>query len=128
MSTFILKIVGLFLLVTGSGFWLSSSGRPLNTLPFTFHKLAALALVIYTVILIRNLLAKSEIQSVNIFLLIFTGVFLLTLFVSGGLLSFESTASDVVLAAHRVIAIISVVTTVITVFLLAASNSKIVHF
>src|SRR5271157_2139763 len=42
----------LFLLTLAFGLWLSHSGKPLNTVFFTAHKLIALAAVIFTGIVI----------------------------------------------------------------------------
>ena len=56
-----LVITGFLLLLTvGSGFWLSSLGRPLNSIILNIHKLIALATVIYTGFFIRNLMTDLD--------------------------------------------------------------------
>jgi hypothetical protein len=52
----------IFLLTLVSGFWLTNSGKPLNTVIFTVHKLIALAAVIFTSIAIYSLIKNVEIQ------------------------------------------------------------------
>jgi NADPH:quinone reductase-like Zn-dependent oxidoreductase len=52
----------LFLLTLAAGVWLSQSGRPLNTLIFTVHKLIALAAVMTTTVQLYGLLKGTGVQ------------------------------------------------------------------
>lgn len=117
------KIIGtglLFLLTIVSGIWLSNSGKPLNTLIFTIHKLTALAAVIFTAIVIRNLLKNVEIKTVILTLIIVTGLFVLALFVSGGLLSLGKPVNNIISAIHSVTPIPTVITIAMTIYLLVS--------
>jgi len=115
------KIIGtglLFLFTIVTGIWLSNSGKPLNTLIFNIHKLIALGSVIFTVILIRNLLKDIEIKTVVLTLIIVTGLFVLTLFISGALLSLGKPVNNIILTIHGVTPILTVVTTAMTIYLI----------
>ena len=115
----VLKIIGtglFFLFTIVTGIWLSNSGKPLNALIFNIHKLIALGSVIFTVILIRNLLKDIEIKTVILTLIIVTGLFVLTLFISGALLSLGKPVNNIILTIHGVTPILTVVTTAMTIY------------
>jgi len=115
------KIIGtglLFLFTIVTGIWLSNSAKPLNTLIFNIHKLIALGSVIFTVIVIRNLLKDVEIKTVILILIIVTGLFVLTLFISGALLSLGKPVNNIILTIHSVTPIPTVVTIAITIYLI----------
>ena len=115
------KIIGtglLFLLTIVSGIWLSNSGKPLNSLIFNIHKLIALGSVIFTAIVIRNLLKDVEIKTVILTLIILTGLFVLTLFISGALLSLGKPVNNIILTIHSLTPIPTVITIAMTIYLI----------
>jgi len=115
------KIIGtglLFIFTIVTGIWLSNSGKPLNTLIFNIHKLIALASVIFIAILIRNLLKNVEINNVILTLIIVTGLFVLTLFISGALLSLGKPVNNIILTIHSVTPIPTVITIAMTIYLI----------
>ena len=85
----------IFLLTLVSGFWLSNSGKPLNTLIFTAHKLIALAAVIITSIVIYSLIENVEIQFMIVTLIVVLGLCILASFVTGALLSLDKPISNI---------------------------------
>ena len=117
------KIIGtglLFLLTIVSGIWISNSGKPLNTLIFTIHKFTALAAVIFTAMVIRNLLKNVEIKTVILTLIIVTGLFVLALFVSGALLSLGKPVNNIISTIHGVTPIPTVITIAVIIYLLVS--------
>ncbi|GAI35312.1 unnamed protein product [marine sediment metagenome] len=117
------KIIGTglpFLFTIVTGIWLSNSDKPLSTLIFNIHKFAALAAVIFTAIVIRNLLKNVEIKTVILTLIIVTVLFVLTLFISGALLSLGKPVNDIILTIHSVTTIPTVITTAMIIFLLVS--------
>ena len=115
------KIIGtglLFIFTIVSGIWLSNSGKPLNTLIFNIHKLIALVSVIFITIVIRNLLKNVEINNVILTLIIVTGLFVLTLFISGALLSLGKPVNNIILTIHSVTPIPTVITIAMTIYLI----------
>ena len=125
MRTIELRIVAtglLFLFTLVSGIWLSNSGKPLNTAIFTVHKLIALATVIFTAIVIRNLLKNIPVQVVIVSLIVLTGLFALALFVTGALLSLGKPVNAVILTIHAVTPFLLVISTAVTIYLLSSSK------
>lgn len=122
MSTIALRMVVtgfLFLVTVVFGVWLSNSGKPLNTLIFTIHKLTALAAVIFTVIVIHNLLKNVEVKIIILTLILVAGLSVLALFISGVFLSLGKPVNNIVLTIHRIMTIMTVISTAVTIYLLA---------
>jgi len=116
--TFKIIIIGLlFLFTIVSGVWLSNSGKPLNTIIFTLHKLIALAAVIFTAIVIHNLLNIVGVENVILILIMVTGLFVITLFLSGALLSLGKPVNDILLTIHKVIPILTVISIALIMYL-----------
>jgi hypothetical protein len=111
-----------FVLAIITGIWLSNSGKPLNTTIFTIHKLIALGSVIFLAIIIRNLLKNAEINNVILILIIVAGFSVLALFVSGALLSLGKPVNNIILTIHSLTPILTVITTAMTIYLLASSK------
>jgi hypothetical protein len=121
MSTISFRIIVigfLFLFTIISGLWLSNSGRPLNTIIFTIHKLIALAAVTFTAIVIHNLLNMIGTDNVTLILIMVTGLFVLTLFISGAFLSFEKPVNNILLTIHKVTPILTVISIAVIMYLL----------
>ncbi len=108
----------LFLLTIASGFWLNKSGKPLNTAIFNVHKLIALAGVILLGMVIYILIKNVEINIQILSLVICSALSVITLFVSGALLSIEKPIWDFLLIVHNVSMIITLVTSATTVYFL----------
>ncbi len=108
----------LFILSIVSGIWLSNMGRPLNTAIFTIHKLIALAFAVFTGFLTYNLLKTVQTEFIIVILVIFTGLFVLSLFVSGGFLSIEKPVNKIILNIHRIMPVLSAVIVAVTFYLL----------
>jgi hypothetical protein len=92
----------LFLFTLGSGFWLSHSGKPLNIVIFTLHKLIALATVVFTVSLIYGLLKNVDPKIAVLTLMVISGLLVIALFVTGALLSTGKPANNLILTIHRI--------------------------
>ena len=110
----------LFLFTIGSGFWLSHSGKPLNTVIFTIHKLIALATVIFTVSLIYGLLKNVDPKAAMLTLMVVSGLLVVLLFVTGALLSIGKPANTLVLATHRIAPYLAVLSIAATMYMLGA--------
>lgn len=115
----------IFLLTLASGVWLSNSGKPLNTVLFNFHKLIALATVIITAIQIFEILKNTEIQVLLITLIIFTGLCVLALFISGALLGLGKPVNNILIAIHKVAPFLAAISMAITIYLLACRKHGI---
>jgi hypothetical protein len=92
----------LFLLTLASGVGLSRSGRPLNTWIVTVRKLIALAAAILTALAVDRLLSQARVEAVTLALIIVAGLGVLSLFVSGVLLSRKKPVDSAILTLHKV--------------------------
>ena len=115
ISRFILPGI-LFLLTLASGIWLSNSGKPLNTVIFTIHKLIALAAVVLVVIYISNILKGMEIQALTISLLAIAGLCVLGLFASGALISLGKLNYEISLSIHRIAPLVAAAATALVIW------------
>ena len=119
------KIVGscfLFVLTVGTGIWLSSLGKPYNTVVFTFHKLISLAAIILITILIYNLFMNAEIKTLILPLITVSGLSVSALFISGILLSIGRAPDSLLKTVHSVAPVITVITTAIAIYLLVSKK------
>lgn len=90
-----------------TGVVLSQTGRPLNTILFTIHKLSAVGFTVFSVIIFINLIKTVEsVDSTTKFLLITVACAAALLFVTGGLLSFDRFAKKFVVILHAVLTIV----------------------
>ncbi len=116
-----LVISGLVLVFTLlTGFLLSRLGRPYNGLVFNVHKLIALAAVIYLGISINQVRGSIPVNAAVWGLVGLAGLFFLSLFVSGAILSIGKPADVVAVmrTIHRVIPYLAVISLAAAVTLL----------
>ena len=110
---------GMLLVVSiGTGFWLSSYGKPFNSALFNIHKLIALATAIYTVMVVRNLLKGIDPSAFVRVMAIALGVSLILLFGSGILLSLGKAPYSLIKTVHTITTFSTLLATVITFYLL----------
>ncbi|MBI4978587.1 MAG: hypothetical protein HZC28_13995 [Spirochaetes bacterium] len=96
-------LTGILLLITIlSGIWLSNSGKPLNTVIFTIHKLIALASVVFAVLAVIAFRERIAVSPLLPALLIIIGICFLILFITGAFLSFNKTMPGAVITLHRI--------------------------
>jgi hypothetical protein len=91
----------LYLLTIGTGIWLSNSGRPLNTLFISVHKLIALATVVLTSMLFWRLFRQVQTSVLLTALMIASAVLVIALFTTGALLSTGKPVKSLLLTIHQ---------------------------
>jgi hypothetical protein len=127
MSTILSKpaIIGLLLVSTLlSGVWLSHSGRPYNTGIFTLHKLVALATILIIGVNVDNLYRALDLHTfVTLALIAASGLFFLALLVTGALFSLNVPLQGAALRIHQAAPLLALVSSSITLYLLAGGNS-----
>ena len=106
-----------FVLVLGSGFWLSRLGKPLNPLLFNVHKLIALGCVVLAGLQFARTLNAVPPQGLVIGLLVVAAGCVLALFVSGALMSVGRLNPTALLAVHRIAPPVLLVASVLVVLL-----------
>lgn len=113
----------LFLFTLISGVWLSNSGKPLNGIIFTGHKLIALATVILIGVTVNYLRQGADIRTIELTAIVMTCLTFLALFVSGAVLSIGRPVPGFVLTIHQVALLAALVSSAISVYLLASGKS-----
>jgi hypothetical protein len=122
VSKFMLPGIG-FVLTVASGIWLSSIGKPLNTIIFTLHKLIALAAVILTGIQVYKTLQEMGIQALPMVLIVLTGLCVIALFVTGALLSLGKPVDEVLLTIHKIAPVLALLAMTGVIYLLTIQKS-----
>jgi hypothetical protein len=129
MSTTQLRIIGigiLFLLIFLTGFWVSQSGKPYDTIRMTIHKLIALADVVLLVITVYWIHKSAPIQPAVLTAVILSMVLFIAAIVTGGLVSIlgtggmaslAPTARTAVYLSHRILPYLTVLSTAASLYL-----------
>ena len=118
-----------FLFIFLSGFWLSRSGKPYSAIIFNIHKLIGLAAGVFLIVTVCRAhrvtpLGPAQVAAIVVTVLIFVG-----LVAAGGLTSIDAagqlgnvgqSARAAILAAHRLLPYLAVLSTAATLYLLLA--------
>ena len=121
VSTITSRFIGtgqLFLFIFLSGIWLSNSGKPLNVITLTIHKLIGLATVIFIAATIYQLNQAAKLSAVQLNASVITGLLFLVTIITGGLLSIGKPMDAAVLTVHKVAPFLTVLSTAVTMYLL----------
>ena len=118
LSTFGLPLL-LLALTLVFGLWVSKAGKPYNGLLFNFHKLIALAAVIYFSLRFYPLVRIFGLSLLVPALLTAAGICVLGLFASGALMSAGKLDYERLLLSHRVAPVLLVLALAGAIYLLA---------
>jgi hypothetical protein len=125
MNTITIKLIVagiLFLLTLASGAIVSHSGRPLSVALVTIHKLIAIATMFLIGMAVNQLYKTGDGRLlVGIGAMVITGVPFLALIATGALLTREVQLPEVILKIHQVAPLLALVSSSISVYLLASS-------
>jgi hypothetical protein len=108
----------LFVFVFLFGFWLNRSGRPINTLILTAHKLIALGTLIFIGVTVYQVNQVAPLSIAAIVATIITSVLFIVTIIAGGLLSLDRPVSAMSIV-HKVGPLLTVAGTIVTMVLLA---------
>jgi hypothetical protein len=110
---------GFFLLFSFlSGVWLSRSGRPLNGIILTIHKLISLAATVCLTVTIYQMHQAAGLSGMELTITVVTGLLFLVTGVIGGLLSTDKPMPATLLTTHKVTPFLTVLSTAATLYLL----------
>ena len=121
MSTSLIRVLVtglLFLSIFAAGYWLSHSGKSYSVLILTAHKLISLAAVVFLVITMIQSNRVAALNAIELTAGVITGLFFLSLIITGGLLSSDKQMPAVVLKLHQLAPYLTVLSTAVTLYLL----------
>ena len=102
MYTKMLIAVLLLPVILISGIYLRKRSRPYNNILFSVHKIVAVILIIFALLVLRNFLRNTSTDGLIIYLAISTAVLLLFSFITGALQSFERPPPLTIVIIHKV--------------------------
>ena len=109
-----------FLFIFLSGIWLSRSGKPLNGVILTIHKLIGLAFGVLIIITLYRMNQVGALDAVEWAAVIVTGLLFVGTVVFGGLLSTGKPMPAVVLRLHQVMSVLTVLATAAGLYFLGS--------
>jgi hypothetical protein len=121
MSTIQLRVGSagvIFLLILLSGFWLSSSGKPIHGLLLTMHKLISLAAGILFVMTLYQIHQVAKLSALELTAALVTGLFFIGAMITGALLSTGKPMPAGVLRLHQITPYLIALFTAVTLYLL----------
>ncbi|MCX6554484.1 MAG: hypothetical protein NTZ12_05640 [Candidatus Aminicenantes bacterium] len=107
----VVTVVG-FVLIFLTGYWLYRVGQPFNAGMLTLHKLISVAAIVYLVVIVLNINKMAPLSKGELIACIITGLLLLGAVVTGGVLSAAKNLPAVVQTLHKVLSILTVLSTV----------------
>ncbi|MBN1978005.1 MAG: hypothetical protein JW918_11455 [Anaerolineae bacterium] len=107
-----------FVVIFASGYWLSRAGKPYSVIVLTAHKLISLAAVVLLVIVMIRSNRVAALSAVELIAGVVTGLFLLALMATGGLLSVDRQMPAIVLKLHQIAPYLTLVAAAVTLYLL----------
>ncbi len=122
INTETLLCAGFFILSFVTGMLLKKSGRPINSLKLTIHKLISLGTLVLSVLIVYRSSRGVEVGALPSALAAISGLLFLALIASGGWISARKEAGRAVTAVHSVAPWLVLASTAATVILLAASR------
>ena len=112
-------IAGLFFVfILLSGVWLSRTGRPLNVLILTIHKLISLAAVVYLGISVYRIQSVSPLSPVSLAAIVVSLLLFISLFATGGILSAAKTVPALVFKTHQVMPYLVIISSSVSLYFL----------
>ncbi len=105
-KTFISGVLSLLIIL--SGIWLRKSGEPYQTLIFTLHKLAVVAVTVFVILIYTGHFTLIRFSGWGLLLFIVSDLLFIAAFTTGALLSFDKTTSYKLKIVHRVLSWLTV--------------------
>ncbi|MFL7793024.1 MAG: hypothetical protein AB8I69_12845 [Anaerolineae bacterium] len=119
MDAISIIVAGLvFVVIFASGYWLSRAGKPYSVIVLTVHKLISLAAVVLLVIVMIQANQVAALSALELIAGVITGLFLLGLMATGGLLSVDKQMPAIVLKLHQIAPYLTLVAAAATLYLL----------
>ena len=107
-----------FALIFLSGFWLSNSGKPLNPILLTIHKLISVGAVVFLVVAVVQINHVAKLGTIEWVACAVTALFFVGAIASGGLLSTGNPMPVAILRIHQIAPFLTLLSTAATLYLL----------
>jgi ABC-type uncharacterized transport system permease subunit len=107
-----------FIIIVLSGFWLTRSGKPLNILILTVHKLVSVAAFIYLVISMYQIHQITPLNSIEMAVSLLSAFIFIILIATGGMLSSIKTYPQIIRKIHHLTPYLLYLCTAVNLFLL----------
>lgn len=112
-------IAGLcFLVVFILGFWLRGSGRPYNGLLLTIHKLVAVGVLVFLIVMISQLNRVSRLSGLELTVALVALLLFLGTIATGALLTADKPMPAIVSTMHLITPFLTVLSTAGTLYML----------
>jgi hypothetical protein len=111
-------VVLFYVFIILSGLWLSNSGKPLNTIILTIHKLISIAAVVYLGIMMYRINQAAPLSTVEIAASVVTLLFFVAMIATGGMLSAAKTMPAVVLRVHQIVPFLVIFSSATTLYII----------
>lgn len=112
----------LYFMAIASGIWLSHTGKPLNPWILIIHIMIGLGTVLFTSLVVWNLLQIKTITTGILVLAISLATLVVGLIASGIFLSFDRGYNNRILRTHNITTILGIIVSSITIYLLGGSS------
>ena len=123
MDVISIIVAGLvFVVIFASGYWLSCTGKPYSVIILTVHKLISLAAVVLLIIVMVQSNQVAALSAMELIAGVVTGLFLLGLMVTGGLLSIDKQMPAIVRKLHQIAPYLTVAAAAVTLYLLQSAR------
>ena len=112
-----------FVVILGSGIWLSRLGRPLNGLLLNVHKLVGLGAAVYLMLNLYQTHQSVGLTGATLITGVITGLLFLTTGIIGGVLSTDRPVQTILKRLHQVTPVLTTLSTAVTLYLLGRGAS-----
>ncbi len=107
-----------FVFILLSGFWLSRSGKPINTAILTIHKLISLGAGIFLGITIYRIHQATPLNPLEMAAVAVTLLFFIAMVATGGMLSTTKPMPGFVLKVHQIMPYLVIISAFVNMYLL----------
>jgi heme A synthase len=107
-----------FVLIFLTGYLLYRTGQPFNAGVLTLHKLISVAAIVYLVVTVLGINKMAPLDKSGLIVCIGAGLFFLGAVATGGILSAAKELPAVVQTMHKVLSLLTLLSTAATFFLL----------
>ena len=105
----IIYLAIIFILAIISGIWVTRTGRPLNNVIFTIHKLIALTSLVLMIIIVKKMSSGLEIPPSTMIWIVATWVLFAAMVATGGVLSFDKLAHRAIKVTHAILPVLTLI-------------------